>query len=121
MHEVITMFLILAGFHFLCDYPLQGDFLAMGKSSFDKPHFGIPWWHCNFAHAAIHGLAVGLVTKSVTLGLCELACHFAIDYGKSKKWFDINSDQILHLVCKALWAFVATSVVVQWMNSPTPS
>lgn len=101
--------LTLIGLHFLCDYPLQGDFLARGKSSFKEPLYGVPWWHCNFAHAAIHGLAVGLATQSSVLAILETVAHFGIDYGKSRKWFGISVDQSLHLGCKILWILILKS------------
>lgn len=107
----MTLFLILIGLHFLCDYPLQGDFLARGKSNFAEPLFGIPWWHCNLAHAAIHGLAVGMATHSPMLGLLETIAHFFIDMGKSKKLFGINVDQALHIACKVAWSAIAAGVL----------
>jgi hypothetical protein len=108
------LFFALVGLHFLCDYPLQGDFLAVGKGSFAKPHFGVPWWHCLTAHAAIHGLAVGAITGSLWLGLAETAAHFIIDWAKCKKLTGINVDQGFHILCKAAWVlFVASNGVPQ--------
>lgn len=97
------MFWVLIGLHFLCDYPLQGDFLAVGKGSFAKPHFGVPWYHCMAAHCAIHGLAVGLVTGIWWFGLIEFALHFMIDVAKCVKATNIQTDQAMHIVCKLIY------------------
>lgn len=96
-----TFLLLLAG-HGVADYPLQGDFLAKGKNH-KAPLPGIPWWQCLIWHAAIHGGAVGLITGSALLGVCEFAIHCLIDYGKCDGWFGFNVDQLLHVLCKAFW------------------
>jgi hypothetical protein len=101
------LLITLIGLHFLCDYPLQGEFLAVGKGSFAKPHFGVPWWHCMTAHCAIHALAVGMVLGPV-YALAEFGIHFATDYGKCKGWFGINTDQAIHIGCKVAWVVIAT-------------
>lgn len=106
----MILILLLAA-HFLCDYPLQGDFLAQGKGSFSKPHFGIPWWHCMAAHCAIHAGAVAIITGSVYLAAGEFALHFIIDVLKCKKVTGINFDQAAHVVCKIAWAAVAAGVL----------
>lgn len=103
----IELFMLLVGLHFLCDYPLQSDFLAVGKVSFDKPHCGVPWWHCLTAHAAIHGLAVGVAMGNWWFGIAEVAAHWLIDFGKCRKWHGINADQAMHVGCKAAWVLVA--------------
>lgn len=99
------LFLILIGLHCLCDYPLQGDFLAKGKNHLD-PIPGIPWYHCLFAHAAIHGMAVGIATQTPMLGVCETVLHFMIDHFKCGKMFGYNMDQFLHILCKVFWVYI---------------
>lgn len=104
---LMLLFLMLAG-HALADYPLQGDFLAVGKGSRAAPHFGIPWWHCLTAHALIHGLFVAIITGSAAVGLIETGLHWVIDDLKCRNITGINTDQILHVACKvgyaaALW------------------
>lgn len=89
--------------HALCDYPLQGDFLARGKNH-KNPIPGVPFWHCLVAHSLIHAGAVALITGRVSLGLCELVAHLAIDYAKCDGRFDFDVDQFLHVVCKLIWA-----------------
>lgn len=99
--------LLLIASHCLCDYPLQGDFLARGKNAF-APLPGVPWYQCLFAHSMIHAGAVTLITGKWYLGLLEFVFHFAIDHLKCRGDFGpgvrgFNFDQILHVVCKVLW------------------
>lgn len=98
---MITLWWLLAG-HAICDYPLQGDFLARGKNH-RAPIPGIPWWQCLLAHALIHGGAVALVMHDVRFGVAEFACHSVIDFGKCEGWYGFNCDQSLHVVCKVAW------------------
>ena len=67
--------------HFLCDYPLQGQYM-LGK--FKKfPDFILPL----FSHALVHGMATYYIALEVThkpnsaflLGLLDLAVHFTVD------------------------------------------
>ena len=88
--------------HAVCDYPLQGDFLARGKNH-KAPMPGVPWYQCLAAHALIQGGAVALVTGSVALGVAEVAAHGFIDFGKCQGWYGFNADQALHVVCKLAW------------------
>lgn len=111
----LVMLLALIAAHALCDYPLQGDFLAKAKNRL-APIPGVPWWQALGAHAAIHGGAVGLITGVWWLGLAEFAAHFVIDdlkcagrLGTGATAF--NADQIAHLVCKAAWVAVAVGAL----------
>lgn len=105
MHP-FTMFIALIAVHMLCDYPLQGEFLAKGKNH-TNPIPGIPWGHCLFAHAMIHGFGVAIVTQSVILGIFETLAHLGIDYTKSSGRIGYNTDQFLHMVCKFVWVYLA--------------
>lgn len=100
-HGMNVLFLLLAG-HALCDYPLQGDFLAKGKNQV-TPLPGVPWYQCLTAHALIHAGAVLLITNSLPLALAELVCHWWIDYAKSAGLLTFNADQALHVLCKLVW------------------
>lgn len=95
--------------HALCDYPLQGDFLARAK----RPGgvVGVPWRWAMWAHCLIHAGAVWLVTGSLILAGAEYAAHTVIDTWKcSKGWGTADQeraftiDQWLHIACKVLWA-----------------
>ena len=102
------LFALIAA-HFLCDYPLQGDFIGKFKNrhvSMDKAFNAtspIPWWHLMTAHAFIHAGAVLLITGNLYFATFELFAHFLIDVLKCEGQTDINVDQILHIVCKVLY------------------
>lgn len=99
------LFLLLSG-HFLCDYPLQGDFIGKFKNRNLKrePHINtgipIPWWHLMTAHSFIHAGSVLLITGRIELAVFELVAHFIIDCLKCEGYTDIHIDQMLHVLCK---------------------
>lgn len=105
------LFWMLVG-HALCDYPLQGDFLARAKNR-ANPLPGVPWIHGLLPHAALHAGAVALVTGSVWLGLAEFIAHCLIDDAKCTGRFgfspstDFHIDQGLHVLCKIAWTLIA--------------
>lgn len=101
------LFFLIAG-HALCDYPLQGDYLAKAKNPYrcDPPG---EWWYHLFYHAIIHGAMVALVTGSLQLGLAETALHLLIDWLKCEEVFSGRVDQALHIAAKILWAALAAS------------
>lgn len=88
--------------HALCDYPLQGDFLAQAKNR-HTPIGKTFWPHALTCHALIHGGAVALITGSVVLGIGETLCHWVIDWGKCENLYGIHTDQALHVGCKVGW------------------
>lgn len=119
MPILLKIFAVLLIGHALCDYPLQGDFLARGKNRF-TPLPGVPWYWCLGAHAAIHAGAVWMLTQVWWLGLLEFIFHALIDDTKcalANVWpvrdrnaadgFSdhalFNYDQAAHVVCKAVW------------------
>lgn len=101
-------FWLLVG-HSLCDYPLQGDFLARAKNQ-HAPLPGIPWEIALAAHALIHAGAVAFLTGSILLGLAEFVAHTAIDWIKSELITDFAMDQMLHVACKVLWILVLVHI-----------
>lgn len=103
----MNMFLALVALHALCDYPLQGEFLARAKNRL-APVAGFPWYQALGAHAVIHGGAVAYVTGIWWLGVLEALAHFAIDDQKCARRIGLNTDQALHIACKALWVAIAT-------------
>ena len=92
--------------HMLCDYPLQGDFLAKAKNH-TAPIPGVPWQQALASHSIIHGGAVWLLTGIWWLGLLEALSHALIDWAKSQKHFGFHTDQFLHVAFKALWVGAA--------------
>lgn len=95
----------LVAAHFIADFSLQGDTMAVQKSRHTKNPLAaaVPWYHWLFAHAITHGAAVLLITLSLPLALFETLAHGAIDFAKCEKWFSIGADQGLHLLCKVAY------------------
>lgn len=110
MIEPIPMLFLLIAGHALADYPLQGEFLAMGKSR-AKPSPFIPWYQALGAHALIHGGMVALITGVWWLGVAETLAHALIDDSKCTGKIGFNTDQSLHVVCKAVWVAVTVWVM----------
>lgn len=104
-YDAIGLFLGLVALHALCDYPLQGDFLATAKNRWAGIP-GVPWWQAMGAHAAIHGGAVGWATGIWWLGLFEAVMHALIDHAKCRGILTFNRDQALHIVLKLGWVFI---------------
>lgn len=100
MNEVLMLALMLIGAHWVCDYPLQGDFLATAKQNGPLRVYHL------VAHAGIHGAAVALVTGNVWLGLAEWAAHTVIDELKVRGRTSFALDQALHAVCKVVWLMI---------------
>jgi len=103
--------------HFLCDYPLQGSFLAKAKNRHSRPApdsgFHSPWlWvHALTAHSFIHGGAVWLVTGCVWFALAEIVLHWIIDFAKCEGWCSYHTDQLLHLACKVAYVVLLCRVM----------
>lgn len=101
MAPAMLAFLLIAG-HAVADYPLQGEFLATAKDR--HTDLGRLFWpHALTCHALIHGGFVAVLTGSVWLGAAETVAHWCIDWLKCERRIGLNTDQALHLVCKALW------------------
>lgn len=92
--------------HCVCDYPLQGDFLAKAKNHRNAIP-GVPWWIALTAHSAIHAGAVALITGSIMLGIFEFGMHWMIDHDKCDEAFSFGADQLFHIAFKFAWAFCA--------------
>ena len=100
-----NLFLMLAMAHFLADFALQGDRMAVEKCPGQAGVLGWGWWLC--AHSAIHGFFVGWISGVPLLGLAEWLLHSLIDLGKCRRRFGMGVDQALHLVCKLAWTALA--------------
>lgn len=108
---MIELFALLLFAHLLFDYPLQGDWLARAKNRSDPiPH--VPWYQAMFAHTAMHGMAVWIITGIPLLGLAEMAIHWITDDLKLQGELTFNQDQAIHIVCKAVWAVITVLVMV---------
>ena len=100
-----TLFYLIAS-HFICDYPLQSEFIAVGKNPAKSPHNGVPWYWIMWGHAFTHGAGVALATGIWWLGALETLAHFCIDHAKCMGATDIDDDQWLHIGCKGIWFFI---------------
>lgn len=92
----------LLGAHWLCDYPLQGQFLSDAKQKGPLRAYHL------IAHAGIHGAAVMLITGSLALGLIEWLAHTIIDELKVRGVTTFAQDQALHIICKIGWVLALT-------------
>ena len=108
--SALDIFALMVAGHAVADYPLQGDFQAKAKNRF-APIPGVPWYQALGAHAIIHGGFVLAITGSLTLGIAETVIHFLIDDAKCRGRISYNTDQFLHVVCKAAWALAIYSGV----------
>jgi len=102
IESLTVMFWLLVG-HALADYPLQGPYLAQAKNRNSSLGRDGAWRWALGCHAMIHGGAVALATGSVVLGVCETVAHAVIDFAKCEGWLSYDTDQALHVVCKAVW------------------
>ena len=89
-------FLILYWWNLILDYPLQGDFLGVGKATYS---------YLLFVHSAIWGL--GMSIALVPFGLFEwwkvvmlVVGHYGIDYLKCRKVWIMKQ---MHPLKEALW------------------
>lgn len=96
----LQMALLLTALHFLADFPLQGEYIALNKDSGS----GCPnWAWIMSAHCAIHSGFVLLATGSALLFAFEFLVHFALDVAKCRGLIGFSTDQVMHLLSKFLW------------------
>lgn len=97
------MILELLASHFVCDFPLQTDWIAKHKNRHNPSPETAIWPWVLTAHAVTHGLGVGIVTGRLGPAVAETVVHWVIDFGKCENWYGFHADQALHLGCKLLW------------------
>ena len=103
--EGLNLLALLAMAHFVADFGLQNDRMAVEKCP--GKDVTLPWQWWLVSHAAIHGFFVAILTGLPVLGLGEWLLHAVIDMAKCRKRFGLRVDQTLHLLSKLLWAFLA--------------
>ncbi len=102
-HDFLTTLFLLCFGHSLADYPLQGQFLADGKNR----HTAVGklfWPYYLSSHATIHAGFVLIITGSLYLALAEFIVHGTTDWMKCEGRIGMLIDQIVHYVCKIVWA-----------------
>lgn len=92
--------LLLMG-HFLGDFVLQHDRMALEKCPGADVTLDWRWWLTG--HAASHGLIVALLTGVAGLGVAEWIAHWLIDWAKCRWRISLALDQALHILCKLAW------------------
>ncbi len=98
--------------HALCDFPLQGEYLANGKNWRFLKHLQDPsrppqiWVACMSAHCLIHTGAVWIITGSPLIAVAEFVLHWSIDVAKCRGMTTFNQDQFLHVLCKVAYVGV---------------
>ena len=105
--EAFNLLALLAMGHFVADFGLQNDRMAVEKC----PGKGVvlPWQWWLGSHAAIHGFFVAVLTGVPLLGVAEWVVHALIDVAKCRKAYGLKLDQTLHLLTKVLWAVLAVT------------
>lgn len=111
MTTIAILFYLIAA-HFIIDYCLQTDTVAINKNINSNTELQkyVPWYYWLWSHAIFHGAAVAFITNSVVLGILETILHFIIDYGKCKFKYSIHIDQFLHIVCKIFWLILVFKI-----------
>ena len=90
--------------HFVADFALQTDIVALNKCPKNSSKISWKWWM--IGHVSFHGIVVYLFTGSTLFALAECIAHFYIDYLKCCGKFNLIIDQILHICCKLIWALL---------------
>lgn len=106
---VVEQFIRLVMVHFLCDFALQNERMALGKSKItNQLEKYVPWYYWLTAHSFIQGLGVYVVTENVFIGLFETVVHWIIDHLKCKGLTNIHQDQTLHIAFMLIYAILST-------------
>lgn len=105
----IDIFILLLFAHFVCDFALQNDRMAIEKVQGKDITLNWRWWL--FAHCSTHALSVSLIASSTLLGIFELIMHWIIDFYKGKKYYSLFVDQFLHVICKLIWCFLLDRII----------
>ncbi len=98
------VFIVLLMCHFIGDFVLQSDRMAVEKCPGKDSTLNWSWWLTG--HASTHALLVYLVTWNIAACVSEFFCHFAIDFMKCRYKFRLSSDQLLHIICKMIWVYI---------------
>ncbi|MEB3234160.1 MAG: DUF3307 domain-containing protein [Cyanobacteriota bacterium] len=100
----LDLLVLLCMGHFVGDFVLQHDRMAIEKCSGRDSTLPWRWWLAG--HCSCHGRIVALLTGVPLLGLAEFVVHWLLDWSKCRFGFSLGFDQLLHLVCKVVWVAV---------------
>ena len=98
LYSNLDIYIFLALGHFLGDFGLQSDRMAIEKCPGNDVTLDWRWWL--ISHGAIHGFIVAILTGIPFLGLIECIMHSIIDFGKCRIGYSLLFDQLLHLLTK---------------------
>lgn len=105
---IIALYLAFRAKQFLCDYPLQTTWMALGKGKATQ------WFSPLVVHAGIHGAATALICAIanpafIWLGAVDMVIHFTVDRIKACPsiggrfnpsqpyfWWALGADQEAH-------------------------
>jgi hypothetical protein len=98
--------------HAVADFVLQPTAMARGKNRHlvmetlegQKNVLFWPYWMS--AHALVHGGIVWFISGNPVMGLAEFILHWIFDFAKCERWTNIHIDQLLHMICKAVYIFL---------------
>lgn len=108
--EIVLILASLVFFHYLFDFPLQGDYLSRAKNQADPlPH--TPWNHAMTAHCFLQAGGVYIVLGIWWIAALEFVSHFIIDSMKCHGELTYRQDQYLHIGCKVIWVILAIVTV----------
>jgi hypothetical protein len=79
------LFFTLITGHYLADFALQTEFMAVKKAKAFVEPIG---FHALTAHAAIHGLVAGVISGHFWVGVFVAVTHWLIDFGKASDLID---------------------------------
>lgn len=110
----ITLFVILLTWHFLAEYPLQDDFLAINKSPSGRPYQGQQnaidphpnWFMYMLIHCFIQAAGVFMITMSLWLAVVGFAAHYFIDCRHCNGTLTDWQEQRLYALTLAIIAFI---------------
>lgn len=119
----ILLLVLLQLKHFICDYPLQGQYM-LGKAR------ATDWFRPLLAHSTVHAFGTFLVfayfsvTLAVLLAIVDLVLHFIVDRIKASPtmggrwsptqpyfWWALGLDQMAHHVVNIVFVYCVVVIV----------
>jgi hypothetical protein len=104
----LEVFFLLVMGHFVGDFALQSDRMAVEKCRGKDQTLAWQWWLT--AHAGIHSFLVAVLSGVVWLGMLEWFLHALIDLGKCRHRFGLGVDQGLHILCKLVYVVMIVAL-----------
>jgi len=117
--EWFELLIVLGLCHWLADFGLQSDTMAIRKNwrndekmekewikkNPDRPYQS-KWIYYLTGHAWIHGAVIYLFTGILWITIVEIFVHFLVDMLKISGFTQIHQDQLIHLMSKLCYVFI---------------